>query len=389
MCEINMLGYERNDNKIGLRNYLAIIPTVFCVNEVAEVVASQIPNSKPLLHTHGCCELKPDLERTTNILCGLINNPNVGGCLIISLGCEGVNNEELIQTANRAGKSSYCVILQKAGGMTKCVEACLEKIPEIQSQINASKRKKIELSDIVLGIKCGSSDATSGFAANPAVGSAVDILIAHEGSAIFGETTELIGAEHLLVNRCANNETRDSLVNIVKRMEEKIKRTGVDMRGSQPTPGNIYGGLTTIEEKSLGAISKSGTTQIQGVLEYGQTLLGHGLYVMDSPGKENEIMTGLASGGVNIIVFSTGGGAPQGFPIVPVIKVASNPQKTIIMKEHVDIDASTIINGVESVENVGRKIFTEICAVASGKKTKAELLGYDKTIGIYVDGPSI
>lgn len=382
-------GYPRKGGKVGIRNHLAIIPTVFCVNEVVEAVADRVPGSKALIHNNGCCELGPDLVRVTHALCGLIRNPNVGGCVIVSLGCEGVESSELLRAAESEGKPAFHVVLQEIGGMTKCVEACLEAIPNIEAQMNATERINPEPSHIVLGIKCGSSDATSGLASNPAVGSAVDTLIEHGGRVLFGETTELIGAEHVLAQRSVDEDTRRAMYAIVDRMEERIKRVGVDLRGSQPTPGNIKGGLTTIEEKSLGAISKSGTAPIMGVLEYGQTAGEPGLYLMDSPGKENEVMTGLAAAGANLIVFSTGGGAPQGFPLVPVIKVAGNPKKIALMREHIDVDATSIVLGEESVESVGRRIWQEMLEVAAGKKTRAEHLRYDKTIGIYTMEPSV
>lgn len=389
MSDNETYGFSRRNGKVGVRNHLAIIPTVFCVNEVVAAIADRVPGSKALTHNNGCCELSPDLERVTQTLSGLIRNPNVGGCVIVSLGCEGVQADELLRSAESEGKPYFHVVLQEVGGMTKCVEASLKEIPSIEAQMRACDRIKLEPSHIVLGIKCGSSDATSGLASNPAVGSAVDVLIDQGGRVLFGETTELLGAEHVLAQRSANEETRRAIFDIVGKMEERIKRVGVDLRGSQPTPGNIKGGLTTIEEKSLGAISKSGTAPIQGVLEYGQFADGQGLYLMDSPGKENEVMTGLAAAGANLIVFSTGGGAPQGFPLVPVIKVAGNPKKYALMQEHIDVDATSIVLGKESVDSVGRRIWQEMLEVAGGKKTRAESLGYDKTIGIYTTGPSV
>jgi altronate dehydratase large subunit len=175
----------------------------------------------------------------------------------------------------------------------------------------------------------------------------------------------------------------------VTRMEDRVKALGFDMRGANPTPGNIRGGLTTIEEKSLGAICKSGSRAIDGVLEYGESIPGRGLYALDSPGKEAEIMTGLSAAGANVIVFSTGGGAPQGYPIVPVIKVAGNPAKVRVMKDHIDLDASGVLTGQTTIDEVGRRIYEGLLAVGSGKKVKAETLRYDQTAEIYTTGPTI
>lgn len=383
------MGYRREGGKVGTRNHLAIIPTVFCVNEVAQRLGTLIPGAQPLLHQHGCCELQPDLDRTTRVLCGLIENPNLGACIVVSLGCEGVEGEDLMAAACKSGKPAIHVILQEAGGLANCIDQSLEPGKNLQAHVAREEREEFDASHIVMGIKCGSSDSTSGLAANPAVGVAADLVNREGGTAIFGETTELIGAEHILARRCRRPEIGQELLEIVARMEDRIRAVGIDMRGSQPTPGNIRGGLTTIEEKSLGAICKSGSMPIDGVLAYAQAASGKGLYVMDSPGKEDEVMTGLAAAGANLIVFSTGGGAPQGLPLVPVIKVASNPQKCAKMTDHIDVDASGILLGKDSVEAVGSHLFDVIVSVASGKDTSAEELGYDRTMGIWVHGPTI
>jgi len=192
-----------------------------------------------------------------------------------------------------------------------------------------------------------------------------------------------------LLKRCANDEVRQKLQRIVTQYEERILRVGVDLRGSQPSPGNIEGGLSTIEEKALGAIVKSGTKPIKDVLSYGERMNDAGLYALDSPGKESEILTGLAAAGANVIVFTTGGGAPQGFPLVPVIKVAGNPNKVTKMREHIDIDASGIALGERSIQEIGEAIAKEALEVASGKPVAAERLRYDRSVGICAFGPVV
>ncbi|MCE5282504.1 MAG: UxaA family hydrolase, partial [Deltaproteobacteria bacterium] len=246
------------------------------------------------------------------------------------------------------------------------------------------------LSGITLAIKCGSSDATSGISSNPATGKVVDFFLERGGSRIiFGETTEYIGAEDVLAKRAINDDVRKKLLTIVARMENRIIQTGVDMRGTQPSPGNIAGGLTTIEEKSLGAISKSGSGPISGVYEYGERVERPGLYIMDSPGKEDEFLTGIAASGANICIFSTGGGAPQGFPLVPVVKVAGNPDKVTRMGQHIDVNASPIISGEKSIRAIGEEIIKKVLETASGARSQAEINAYDKSIGIYTTGPTI
>lgn len=383
------LGYEREDGTVGTRNYVAIIPTVFCANEVASEIAEGFALCRPLLHNSGCGQLKPDLEMVTRTLIGLGLNPNVGAALLVSLGCESVNLEEVYSGIKVGGKWVEEVVIHEAGGMTKAVEEGRSIASRMQEALLEQERTPCPASKIRLGVKCGSSDATSGIAANPAAGKAVDIILDWEGCALFGETPEFFGAEHILLKRCANDEVRQKLQRIVEQYEKRILQVGVDLRGSQPTAGNIAGGLSTIEEKALGAIVKSGTKPIKDVLRYGERAKGPGLFALDSPGKESEILTGLAAAGANIIVFTTGGGAPQGFPLVPIIKVAGNPNKVIKMGEHIDIDASGIVLGERSIQEVGKIIAKEVLEVASGKAAAAERLRYDRSVGICAFGPVV
>jgi len=244
------------------------------------------------------------------------------------------------------------------------------------------------LSQLTLGVKCGVSDATSGIAANPATGVAADMIVRSNGTVIFGETTEIIGAEHILAKRAVNEEVARRIYEVAERMENIAKSMGMDIRGSQPTPGNIEGGLTTIEEKSLGAILKAGSTPIQKVLDYAQIPTGKGLFFMDSPGRELELITGLAVAGAQIVLFTTGLGAPIGLPILPLIKISGNPATSRKMRDDIDLDVGTIIEKGESVEGAGKRIFREIVKTASGKKTKSEALGYG-FVDIYRIEPTI
>ncbi len=383
------LGYPRPDGRAGTRNYLAVIPTVFCANEVAMAVAKKFKSARPLLHHQGCAQLKPDSDRVTQTLISLGANPNVAAVLLVGLGCESVSLQEVYQGLKDRGQKVEKVLIQGIGGMKKATKRGIELAAKLDQSLSRMKRKPVPASHLTMGIKCGSSDTTSGLVSNPATGKASDLLLARGGSVIFGETTEFIGAEHLLARRAVSGEVASKILHIVTRMEDRVKALGFDMRGGNPTPGNIRGGLTTIEEKSLGAICKSGSMPIDGVLEYGESIPGKGLYALDSPGKEAEIMTGLSAAGANIIVFSTGGGAPQGYPIVPVIKVAGNPAKVRVMKDHIDLDASAVLTGQTTIDEVGQKIYDALLAVGSGKKVKAEILKYDQTVEIYTTGPTI
>ena len=383
------LGYPRPGGRAGTRNYLAIIPTVFCANEVVARIAKKFKGAKPLLHHQGCAQLKPDVDRVTQTLISLGTNPNVGAVLLVGLGCESVSIQEVYRGIKDRGQKVAKVIIQDVGGMKKALQRGTELAARLDQGLSRMKRKPVPVSHLVMGIKCGSSDASSGLVSNPAVGGASDLLLAKGGSVIFGETTEFLGAEHLLARRAVSGDVAARIFEIVTRMEDRVKASGIDMRGGNPTPGNIRGGLTTIEEKSLGAICKSGSMPIDGVLEYGQTAPGKGLFILDSPGKEAEIMTGLSAAGANMIVFSTGGGAPQGYPIVPVIKVAGNPTNCRIMKDHIDIDAGGVLLGQLTIDQVTRKIYNPLVDVGGGKTVKAEKLKYDQTVEIYTTGPTI
>jgi altronate dehydratase large subunit len=325
----------------------------------------------------------------TQTLISLGANPNVGAVLLVGLGCESVSLPEIYKGLKDRGQKVEKVLIQAVGGMKKATQRGLELAAKMDQALSLIKRKPVPASYLAMGIKCGSSDTTSGLVSNPAVGAASDILLAEGGAVIFGETTEFIGAEHLLARRAVNAEVAAKIIHIVNRMEDRVKALGFDMRGGNPTPGNIRGGLTTIEEKSLGAICKSGSMPIDGVLEYGESIPGKGLFALDSPGKEAEIMTGLSAAGANVIVFSTGGGAPQGYPLVPVIKVAGNPAKVRLMKDHIDLDASGVLSGQIGIDEVGRQIYKALLAAGSGKKVKAESLKYDQTVEIYTTGPTI
>ncbi len=383
------LGYPRRNGRAGTRNYLAVIPTVFCANEVAQAIAKKFKSARPLLHHQGCAQLKPDVDRVTQTLISLGANPNVGAVLLVGLGCESVSLQEVYRGLKDRGQKVEKVLIQAVGGMKKATQRGLELAAKLDQALSLMKRKPVPASHLAMGIKCGSSDTTSGLVSNPAVGAASDILVAKGGAVIFGETTEFMGAEHLLARRAVNAQVAEKIIHIVNRMEDRVKALGFDMRGGNPTPGNIRGGLTTIEEKSLGAICKSGSMPIDGVLEYGESIPGKGLFALDSPGKEAEIMTGLSAAGANVIVFSTGGGAPQGYPLVPVIKVAGNPAKVRVMKDHIDLDASGVLSGQIGIDEVGRQIYKALLTVGGGKKVKAETLKYDRTVEIYTTGPTL
>ena len=382
-------GYRRDNGRIGTRNYVGVISTVVCANEVAEKISSQVLGTVPFLHGQGCCQTPLDINRVTNVLIGLGRNPNLDSVLLVSLGCESVELEVVVKGISQAGKKVETLTIQEIGGAARAVAEGILLASEMTRDASRLERTLCSAGDLVLGLKCGSSDTTSGLFPNPALGIASDLLVKAGGTSILGETTEFIGAEHLLAARARNKTIGKEIIELVRRMEDRAKAVGCDMRGGQPTGGNIKGGLTTIEEKSLGAIAKSGSSPIEAVYEYGVTPEQKGLVVMDSPGREPEILTGLAAAGCNLICFATGRGAPQGFPFVPVIKITGNRITWDKLRDHMDMDVSSIMEGSETLPNAGKRIFQEMMEVASGKLTKAEINGYTKAMDIYVVGPVI
>jgi len=382
-------GYRRDHGKVGTRNYIGVISTVVCANEVAEKISSQVLGAVPFLHQQGCCQTPFDINRVTNVLIGLGRNPNLASVLLVSLGCESVELGTVVEGISQTGKRVETVTIQEIGGSAKTVAEGVPLAEEMAGDASRSERTVCTAGDLVLGLKCGSSDTTSGLFPNPALGIASDLLVKAGGTSILGEVTEFIGAEHLLAARAKDKKVGEGILELVRRMEDRAKAAGCDMRGGQPTGGNIKGGLTTIEEKSLGAIAKSGHSPIEAVYDYGVTPEQKGLVVMDSPGREPEIMTGLAAAGCNVICFATGRGAPQGFPFVPVIKITGNTVTWDKLRDHMDINVSSIMEGTETLPGAGKRIFQEMMEVASGKLTKAEICGYTKSMDIYVVGPVI
>ena len=386
---MTFMGYRRADGRVGTRNYVGVISTVVCANEVARGIAAQVKGTVSFSHQQGCCQTPPDLERVNKALVGLGTNPNLAAVLLVGLGCEGTNVEDVLKQIGASGKPVQIIGIQEEGGGAKTTAKGVLIAQKMVVEASRIKREECPASDLVLGLKCGSSDTTSGLSTNPALGVTVERLVKEGGTAIMGEVTEFIGAEHLLAKQCKDEAVGNQVLALVDRMEQRVKATGVDMRGGQPTPGNIKGGLTTIEEKSLGAIAKAGKAIVQAVYEYGEVPTVKGLVVMDSPGREPELLTGMAAAGATVIVFTTGRGAPQGFPFVPVIKITGNEKTWTHMNDHMDLSVHGVMDGDESLLQAGNRLYDKILETASGVDTKAEVSGYAQAMDIYVTGPVI
>lgn len=387
------LGYVRPNGKVGSRNLVAVIPSVICATDVAQGICRAVQGTVGFFHHQGCCQLPSDLKRVTDTLISLGSSPNVGAALIVSLGCEGTDTERLVAGIRSTGKPVEVVRIQELGGMSRAIQAGTDLAQELVLKISELQRESVDISNLVMSIKCGASDATSGMASNCVIGYVADKLVDLNATVIFGETTEFLGGEHILAQRAAGGKDGPvgcKIYKIVNDMETRAKAVGEDMRGGQPTPGNIAGGLSSIEEKSLGAIVKSGHRQIQGVLEYPQMVTTEkGLWIKDTPGREPEILTGMAATGAQVMMFSTGRGAPQGFPSMPVIKICGNPNTYARMPHDMDLNAGSIIKGEKSIEQVGEEAYSLLLHVLNGRMVKNEAIHYTSTMDIYCLGPVI
>ena len=386
---MEFMGYGRADGSVGTRNYVGVLSAVVCVNEVVENIVRQVQGTTRFTHHQGCCQTPLDIHIVNDTLINLGKNPNLHSVLLVSLGCESTDLSGVIEAIAASGKRVEHIVVQEVGGSARTTAQGILMAQEMVREASLEQRRPFPISKLMLGMKCGSSDTTSGLVPNPAIGVASDLLVAAGGTSILGEVTEFIGAEHILAKHAANEEVAQGILKLVERMEQRAMAVGEDIRGGQPTGGNINGGLTTIEEKSLGAIAKAGSAPIQAVYEYGQRPDKPGLVVMDSPGREPEILTGLAAAGCNVIAFATGRGAPQGFPFVPVLKITGSRTAAEKMIDHIDMNLSAVIDGGDTIPDAGQRILEELVRVASGAMTKAELSGYVNSMDIYMKGPVI
>lgn len=386
-------GYVRENGKVGSRNFVGVIPSVICATDVAQAICRQVAGTVGFFHHQGCCQLPTDLKRVTDTLISLGCSPNVGAVLIVSLGCEGTDTQRLYQEISSTGKPVELIEIQELGGMSRAIQRGTDLAQALAQKISGLQREAVDISNVVMGIKCGASDTTSGMASNCVIGYVADKLVDFGATVVFGETTEFIGGEHILAQRAVGGPEGPigkKIYEIVERMENRAKTIGEDMRGGQPTPGNIKGGLSSIEEKSLGAIVKSGHRPIQGILEYPDMVTDQkGLWIKDAPGREPEILTGMAATGAQFLCFSTGRGAPQGFPSMPVIKICGNPNTYARMKYDMDLNAGRIIIGEKSIEEVGEEAFEMLLRVLNGQMTKNEAIHYVSTMDIHCVGPVI
>jgi altronate dehydratase large subunit len=383
-------GFRRPDGRVGTRNFVLVVPTVVCSAVVAERIAAATPPvGAALPHLAGCGQLGPDMRLTHDTLAAYCAHPNVGAVLVVALGCEQVIAQALAETARRHGKPAQIIAIQAEGGTIRTIDKGVRIAQSLAGALAAQERETIDISALVLSLKCGGSDYTSGLASNPALGRVTDRLVALGGSAVLSEVAEIMGAEHLLAARATRPATAAQLIRIVTRVEMEARALGLDIRGTQPAPGNIRGGLTTIEEKSLGATHKGGeTAPLEDVVGYAAPITRKGLTVMDTPGLDVESVTGMVGGGAQLVVFTTGLGTPTGNPIAPVVKITGNARTARHMTDNIDLDVSGIMDDSETLDAAADRLFAEILAVASGKQTAAERLGH-REFAIHRRNPTI
>ena len=387
---MKFMGYRRSGGSVGIRNHVIIIPSVVCANRVARGISQLVTGTTWVEHQHGCTQLGADAALTRRVLVAHGTHPNVYGVVVVGLGCETLRAQDMAAEIKETcpDKPVHLVIIQDEGGSVKAIAAGASAAREMVGGASSMERTPSDIAELILGTECGGSDACSGISANPALGVACDLLIDAGGSVILAETTELIGAEHLIAARAVSEQVAARCYDVIRRCEDSAKAMGVDMRGGQPTPGNIEGGLSSIEEKSLGCIYKAGTKPLQDVIDYAMPVTKKGLIWMDTPGQDIEQLTGMVAGGCHIVVFTTGRGTCCGSPIAPAIKVATNTAIFEKMKDNMDMNAGTIITGDESIPLVGKRIFAEVVQVASGKLVRAESLGFND-FAIKRIGPSM
>lgn len=371
-------GFRRPDGRVGVRNKVLILPASVCASDTTRIIAQQVEGAVTFNNQQGCSQLGPDQQLTMDVMAGYAANPNIYGTVVVSLGCENCQMD-LVTAAirERTNKPLEQVIIQQAGGTLKTVEIAVRYAKRMAAQASMLQKEEFPIAELIVGTECGGSDPTSGLAANPSIGAMSDLLIAAGGTSILSETTEFIGAEHILARRAATPEVHDRIYEIISRFEKSFYPIGVDVREGNPAPGNKAGGITTLEEKSLGCIHKGGHSPINAVYDYAKQIKAkQGLVIMDTPGNDPSSVAAMVAGGAQIIVFSSGRGSPTGSPIAPVIKITGNKLTFASMEDNIDFNASPVIYGEKTVDELGSELLQMVVDTACGKQTKAEALGF-------------
>ena len=374
-------GYRRPDGRVGVRNRVLILPASVCATDTARIIAQQVEGAISFNNQQGCSQVAPDQQLTMDVMAGYAANPNIYGTVMVSLGCENCQMDLVVKAIEeRTNKPLKQVIIQEAGGTLKAVNMAVRYAKEMVAEASMLQKEEFPLSELIVGTECGGSDPTSGLAANPAIGAMSDLVVQAGGTSILSETSEFIGAEHILARRAINKEVHDRIYEITSRFEAHFHAVGEDVRQGNPSPGNKAGGITTLEEKSLGCIHKGGHSPINAVYDYAKQVESKlGLVIMDTPGNDPASVAAMVAGGAQVIVFSSGRGSPVGHPIAPVVKVTGNKITFANMEDNIDFCAAPLIYGEKTVEQLGTDLLNMVVETACGKQTKAEALGFVET----------
>lgn len=377
--DLTFEGYIRDNGDVGIRNDIWIVNTVGCVNKIAEKLAS-ITGAKSFAHPFGCSQLGDDQKLTQLILKGMVNHPNAGGVLVLGLGCEN-NNIDVFKSVLGSWDEKR-IKFMNTQDFDDEIEEGVKLINELKENAQKAKRESVHISRLKVGLKCGGSDGFSGITANPLVGRFCDKLVSYGGSCALTEVPEMFGAEHLLMNRCENEEIFEKTVNLINNFKEYYIRHN-QVVYENPSPGNKEGGITTLEEKSLGCVQKGGLSPVVDVLDYGDTLKENGLYLLNGPGNDMVAVTNLMAAGVHMILFTTGRGTPLGSS-VPTVKISTNTQLAQKKANWIDFDAGKMLENIDLTDD----LLKFVVDVANGKQTKNEINGYEE-ISIFKDGVTL
>jgi altronate dehydratase large subunit len=381
-----LTGYPRENGHKGIRNLIAVLAAADNVNPLARHLAARNPGVLCLPASYGRGQMGRDFEVSLRAMAGLAAHPNIAGCLVISF--EPESGERVAQLAKRLGRQVETLSFLEAGGMEECLDRGGQILRRTRDAAGRVKRVPLTISELSVGLECGGSDTTSGLFGNPALGVFTDWVVDGGGTAVFSEPVECLGGEELLRKRAASPQAAERLISIVHAYNELAREHGVDLAGTNPTPDNMAGGLTSIEEKSLGALAKTGSRTIMGVVGYGETAPGPGVWMMDAPAAAVENVTALAAGGAQLVCFVTGTGNPTGHPVSPTVKISANPRTVERMRAHLDVDLADMLRGTMNVVQGAKAIGAAVGRVINGEATAAEQLDYLET-NISRIGPSV